>query len=388
MKLTTIIGKLLPKKIKVKLKRAIKSSIEVKDHPNERDGRLDLIEKGFANRINDVLDNNIFERIIESYNKAKLKQSESEDLYQVSNEWVSIYTHYMNEIIQALTTRSIDKVKSIYNNFFREYCSVGLHGLPVDMPKHYFSGDITDTYKTLFLNDFLHRLELWNTTIGKSFEINSLESPDIGNPYGMYVADKFIKTGSDYLHYYATMISRILRGNDRKIVLELGGGYGGMAFYLIRDNKDITYLDFDLPENLALTSFYLMSAFPDKRIALYGEVDLSSVTIKEYDIILMPNFEISKIKNDTIDLIFNSYSLAEMSREAVSNYIDNFNRIANKFIFHINHTRSTVIKSDDFNIDLNKFELLYRAPALWNLARNKEMDEFEYLFKNKHLTFK
>ena len=45
------------------------------------------------------------------------------------------------------------------------------------------------------------------------------------------------------------------------------------------------------------------------------------------------------------------------------------------------------MKADEFKVDLNKFELVYRAPALWNMARNIEMDEFEYLFKNKSLVF-
>ena len=76
-----------------------------------------------------------------------------------------------------------------------------------------------------------------------------------------------------------------------------------------------------------------------------------------------------------------------MSSEAVDNYLAHFNRLSNKFIFHINHTRDSVVKADEFKVDLNKFELVYRAPALWNMARNIEMDEFEYLFKNKSLVF-
>jgi hypothetical protein len=195
--------------------------------------KSDLVDDGFANRKNDVNDNIIFERIIESYNKAKNIQSKSASKYQVSNEWLPIYQNHMGEIILALSSNSIDKVKLIYNNFFREPCSVGLHGLPVDMFKHYFSGEINDEDKELFLNDFMHRYKLWNKTIGRSFKTDSLISPNIGNPYGYFIENTFIKAGSDYLHFYATIISRLVRGNDRKVVIELGGGYGGMAYYLI-----------------------------------------------------------------------------------------------------------------------------------------------------------
>ena len=44
-------------------------------------------------------------------------------------------------------------------------------------------------------------------------------------------------------------------------------------------------------------------------------------------------------------------------------------------------------ESDDFAFDFDKFELISRAPALWNMARNKDMDEYEYIYKSKHLSF-
>jgi putative sugar O-methyltransferase len=299
-----------------------------------------------------------------------------------------IYQSYMSDIMTALSTGSVEKVSTIYNNFFREPCSVGLHGLPVDMFQHFFVEQIDQLHKKKFLNDFLHRYRLWRSTIGHSAAVDTLKSPDIGNPYGFTVDNVFIRAGSDYLHYYASMIARLIRGGkQRKVVVELGGGFGGMPYYLVRDNSDITYVDFDLPENLALTAFYLLSAFPDKRVALYGEVDIETLNPCDYDVVLMPNFEIARMPDSSADLVFNSYSLAEMSSEAVDNYLGHFNRLSNKFIFHINHTRDSVVKADEFKVDLNKFELVYRAPALWNMARNIEMDEFEYLFKNKSLVF-
>ncbi len=390
-KLTRLLKRVINKNyssiIKEKIKGRIISSILAPDYMKEKRYRLELVEQGFENRKNDVIDDVIFERIIASYNKAKSIQLKSESIYQVSNEWLPIYESYMNEIIQALTSPSIDKVSSIYNNFFRESCSVGLHGLPVDMFKHYFEGKINLEDRKLFLDDFIHRIKIWETSLGHSFNIKQLDSPIIGNPYGYSIDDTFIKAGADYLHYYATMISRLVRGNGHKFVLELGAGYGGLPYYLIRDNSDITYLDFDLPENMALTAFYLLSAFPEKKIALYGEIDLITANLEEYDIVLMPNFEISKIQKDSIDLVFNSYSLAEMSLETIDNYLSHFNRIAKKFIFHVNHTKYSVVKADDFKIDLNKFELMYRAPALWNMVRKIDMDEFEYLYKNKQYTF-
>jgi len=95
--------------------------------------------------------------------------------------------------------------------------------------------------------------------MGASADPKSLDSPPIGNPYGYYVNGAFVRTGSDYLHYYATVIGRLVRGDTRAVVLELGGGYGGLAYYLVRDHE-LTWVDVDLPENMALAAFYLLSA--------------------------------------------------------------------------------------------------------------------------------
>ncbi len=370
------------------VRRRMLAAFFAKDYSNDPHFNPDLVQSGFADRRSNVSDKKIFERIIRSYNQAKEVQASASSIYQVGNEWLPIYQGYMGEIMNALSTGSVEKVSAIYNNFFREPCSVGLHGFPLDMFRNFFIDNIEQKNKRLFLNDFLHRYRLWCSTIGESASISSLKSPDVGNPYGLTIDNVFIRAGSDYLHYYASMIARLIRGGkQRKVVVELGGGFGGMPYYLVRDNSDITYYDFDLPENLALTAFYLLSVFPDKKIALYGEVDVGTLNPDDYDIVLMPNFEIARMQNGSADLVFNSYSLAEMSVEAVDNYLCHFNRMSNKFIFHINHTRDSVVKADQFKVDLNKFELVYRAPALWNMARNIEMDEFEYLFKNKSLVF-
>lgn len=345
------------------------------------------IENSFENREGNVESSQIFERIIAAYNKSKMIQQTSSAVYQVSNDWIPIYDQHMGQIMEALSQHDVPGLKKIYNNFFRHSCSVGLHGLPVDMFQHYFSGNVTAEYQKLYMDDLLHRIRLWLETMETSCPLTDLTSPNLGNPYGCQIDGVFIRAGSDYQHYYATIIGRLIRSPEHKAVLELGAGFGGMAYYLLRDNDNLTYIDVDLPENAALTSFYLLSAFPEKKIALYGEIDLASDDVNNYDAVILPNFALKQLKSGSVDLAFNSYSLAEMSRETINNYINEFNRVCNKFIFHVNHNKVSLVKADEFPIDKNKFELVFRAPALWNMARNAEMDEFEYLYKNKQMTF-
>ena len=70
-----------------------------------------------------------------------------------------------------------------------------------------------------------------------------------------------------------------------------------------------------------------------------------------------------------------------MSHEAIKNYISIINRVSNKYFFHLNHTKYSSMSADDFPVDFNKFKLVYRVPAKWNMAINFAMDEFEFLYQ-------
>lgn len=354
---------------------------------NDKNNDLNLVDRCFAPQMNDIkADPSKISRIISAYQKAIAVQAVSEDCFQIGNEWLPIYEKNMGSVMSALKDGNINVLQEIYDNFMRHPSSTGLHGMPADMHKCYFSGSISLKHKKWYLYDYLHRINLWKGLLGDSASLKQLESPMIGNPYGYYIDGHFIKVCSDYQHYYATCIDRMTSENpevERRVIVELGGGFGGMAYYLIRDSKNKVYVDIDLPENLALASFYLMHAFPEKKVFLFGEGELTEETFKDYDIILLPNFEVKKIPTCSTDLVFNSYSLAEMSESAISCYVDELSRSIKPagYFYHVNHTRESLVKADDFGIEKNCFTLLNKTPALWNAARNLLMDENEYLYK-------
>jgi putative sugar O-methyltransferase len=323
----------------------------------------------------------ILKRIISSYNKAKAIQRKCPAVYQVSNEWRLIYEMHLSGAIRALESSNVEELRRIYRHFYRDKCSTGLHGLPTDMQKHYFGGRIQRVYRRLYLNDAFHRLRLWETYLGSTHTLADLATPEVGNPYGHYVKGIFITCGSDYKHYYATRIARLVREVDHAVVLELGGGFGGMGYYLIRDNSALTYVDFDLPENMALTAYYLLSAFPREDILLFGESDLTTQSLRQYRMVVMPNFEIERLEAKSVDLAFNSYSLAEMSPETIHHYVGECDRTVKQYFLHINHNTHSELRADDFGVNPKHFQLLSKTPALWNAGKPWDWDEYEYLYR-------
>lgn len=361
---------------------AFKRYVELRGDSNYN---LALLEKGFKPQVVDSSDDTvILTRICNSYNKSKQVQKTENPVYSPSNEWVPIYEKPYREVMQALSSGDIEKLSVIYRNFWRNSTSAGLIGFPVDsMEKSYFSGGIWLPDKLLAMNDGVHRYNLWKNLTNNRYSPSALESPLIGNPFGYYFDGHFVKCGSDYLHYYASTIGGLMTSSaGAKAALELGGGYGGMGYYFMRDNQDATYVDVDLPENMALTAYYLLKSFPDREFLLYGEADLESVDIAAYSGVILPSFAIRQLPSKFADVVFNSYSLAEMSREAIDEYIAQMGRI-NKddgYFLHVNHNKNSVVTGDNFGIENYSYRLEYKRPALWNFAMNPAMDEIEYLY--------
>jgi len=340
------------------------------------------IKECFKDRIISTREEIIIERIIKAYRKAKQDQKGFAAPYQVGNEWLPIYERYMNSIIKALTAGDKQAVNSIYENFMREDCSVGLHGMPTNMANTYFGDKITKIAAQEYLYDALYRYKHWKEITANQYGLSDLKMPDYGNSYGYYVDNEYVRTGAEYLHYYATRIAELTsKEQGKKIVVELGGGYGGLGYFINKLIPEVTYVDFDLPENMALTSYFLMNSFPDKKILLYGEGECNEENLQKYDIIIMPNFEISKLPTAKANLVFNSYSLAEMSTETINTYIPELKRASKAYFFHVNHSQlSHSLKADEFGIDDENFKLISKQPALWNMGRDANMDEFEYLY--------
>ena len=175
-------------------------------------------------------------------------------------------------------------------------------------------------YKELFLIDALHRVDLWQRRTAARFPLADLATPDIGNPLGVVMDGVRIRTSSEDQHFYARKIIELTGSAETPVVAEVGGGFGGMAYFLLRDRPGLRYLDFDVPESIALASWYLLKAFPHLRATLYGEAALNAETMNRSDIILMPGFMAPQMPERSADVSFNSHVLSDMSDAAIHHY--------------------------------------------------------------------
>lgn len=323
----------------------------------------------------------ILKRIIAAYKKAKVTQKGAGEAFDVSNEWLSIYERNLGPVMNALLSENITEVRRMYQNFFRDPCSTGLVGLPIDIPNLLSGGAIEQKHREYILCDVLHRYDLWKKRTGNKYNVAVLSAPLVGNPYGYTIDGVFIRGGGDYQHYYAHAVSELAGSGEKRVVVELGGGFGGFAYYLVRDNPHLTYVDFDLPEATALASYYLMRSMPNIRIRLYGEVELTGDVLGAPGVVMMPSFEITNMPSKSVAVSFNSYSLAEMSPVTVHVLLDQIARVTSGYFLHVNHNRNAVLSADKFGVEERGFRLVSRELAGWTLGVNPQSDEYEYLYK-------
>ena len=363
------------------MSRAIEAGKErFADNPNFRP---DLVPSYFVPRPSpDLDDTEIIRRIVAAYQKAKIRQQTAGEAFNVSNEWRPIYEYHLGPVMKALAAGDVSEVQRMYQNFFRDPCSTGLVGLPIDIPNLFSGGRIKRRYCEYIMCDVLHRFELWRTRTENSYPVTALSAPVVGNPYGYSLDGVFVRAGGDYHHYYAHAIRSLLRSLNKRVVLELGGGFGGLAFYLLRDDPTATYVDFDLPETTALASYYLIKSLPGRQIMLFGEAEVSQMMLESPAIYLMPSFEIQNMPTKSGSVAFNSYSLAEMSPATVRVYLDEIARITSGYFLHVNHNRNAVLSADDFGVEKRGFTLLNRELAGWTLGINPDSDEYEYLYQS------
>jgi putative sugar O-methyltransferase len=332
------------------------------------DPRYDLqnVTNGFVSCIDEASDDTeLLERICTAYIRAMKQQEWAPETYKATDWWQQVRQRSLGPVTEALMTRDVDSLRKMYQNFFRDPCSSGLLGAPYGMSNAYFGGKIKDVYRSFYLSHVLYRLDYWMTQTNGRFALPDLASPRIGNPFGVSIEGTHIRVGSEYAHYCADRIDS-LTDSDTAVVAEIGGGFGGMAYYLLRDRARVKYLDFDIPESIALASYYLLKAFPRLKFLLYGESDLTKEAIARADVVLMPVFELAAMPTESVDVSFSSHAMSDISSEALVDYLNNIDRMTRGCFLYIGNSRASESISGLMSQRHDSFELTETRSSGWH----------------------
>ena len=336
-----------------------------------------------------TLDSHLASRIFESYKKMKSEQKKTLDLFKPSAMWQLHIDKDYKILKESVATNDLNKFMFFLSNFgnWKDYLGIENNVLIKEYSKNFF------LRKYLLNVVFGKQLELWKYFNNYKKDTSALNAPIHGNQIGAYIDNNFVVIGSFFNEIIASMLNNLICKLKRPVVSDLGGGYGKLAFYTLKEHKNFCFIDFDLPETLCLAAYYLMKTWPEKKTLLYGEEEYSQEKNSSYDLIFLPPFEITKLTNNSIDLFINKNSLGEMNPDAVNNYLKYICKSTNYF-FHMNHdiNRNTFqdgvkgLLGYEYPVDKKKFDLIFRYPTMEHSVYLGELDLdndiFMYLYKN------
>jgi hypothetical protein len=173
------------------------------------------------------------------------------------------------------------------------------------------------------------------------------EAPDLGG-FGFELDDELFNI--DTLKFYECLIAlkkgSVIEDFDasptRRIVWEIGAGWGGFAYQFKKLFPNTTYVIVDFPELFLFSATYLMTMFPDATARFYdrdapGQLDdLSGV-----DFLFWPHYALDALRLPKLDLTINMVSFQEMTTEQVSAYVAHAHELGSPYLYSLNRDRSS-----------------------------------------------
>lgn len=297
------------------------------------------------------------------YQTMKKDQLNATKIYLPGGEW-EVYLNKRKEFYKYLLSEDLVGAHKKLKDFWRNELG------PIVSNYAYYA-DLASNNKTkierftsLMSRDYV----IWRSLCPNE-NLDVLSVPNVGNPWGYAIDNKLIIPQAFRFHNHSKQISSILSDIEKPIWAEIGGGYGGTAFYYFKNiyEPKLTYINFDLPETLILSAYYLMCALPDKKIWLYnGQCSLNRENLSKYDIVLMPNYAIEYLEDNSIDLFLNAFSFSEMTSSILEKYISHLQRVTSGYFLHNNMDRKGIINRgyeripcSEYPIDARKLKQLY-----------------------------
>lgn len=153
-------------------------------------------------------------------------------------------------------------------------------------------------------------------------DIISINESDFGHPEKIFKVINGDKKSGIYLrnacHAYEIINSLMKNKTDKFNILEIGPGFGMLAYLLKKYFKNSTLILVDLPETLAICAWYLENVLHSCSFA-YLPAD-SEKPITDFDIVFI-NATYFEAGLFNYDLVINIDSFSEMTKEIASNYL-------------------------------------------------------------------
>jgi len=169
----------------------------------------------------------------------------------------------------------------------------------------------------------------------------SLAIPECFGLYGVRTGKHTIYLMTPSHAYAAWRMHELLNGEQNGCVCEIGGGYGGSAYYA-HQRSIRRYAIVDLPVINVLQGFFLIKTCGPNNVHLYGEKN------EERAIHVLPYWMMREMPEKCFDLTMSQESLPEIERKNAEEYIRDIARTTRKYFLSINQECGGSVGYKDF----------------------------------------
>lgn len=273
----------------------------------------------------------LVERLFAAYRAAKEAEASVDPVFHPDGGWKKVRDVAYAPLLEGLSRGDLERFHLFLANFGSWPSATG-----IEKSRLIHESSLDERKRRHFERRIMApMIQWWRVCGGGGRELSALDAPRVGNPCGVMVDDVLVTPGAVFGEIYGRMLAGFVDG-ERPVIGEVGGGYGRMIAFLSRYLGRFCYLDFDLPETLCLASYHSMKVFPEHRFLLYGEGELTADRLREYDFIMQPSFEITKLPDRSVDLFLNENSLGDMPGPAARLFVGEMCRTSNA-VWHRNH---------------------------------------------------
>jgi hypothetical protein len=346
------------------------------------------LERGLANRPDSMTEAEALPLMSELgafYRSMQTGQRGQPAVFQPAGEW-SVYIEARREFYLALSAGDGVETWRSLKDFWRNRLGaiVKQYALFESLAA---GAEARRRFVELMARDYV----IWRHLFGE--DPATLAIPPVGNPWGCHFDNVLIAPKALRYHALSTQIRHITSDVPRPVIAEIGAGYGGMAYYLLRGDQPVCYLDFDLPETLVLAAYYLRRTLPHRKVHLCARPEeLTPALLQACDVVLAPNWGIRSLPGRSVDLFLNTFSLSEMPMPAIAEYLQQIERTCRGYFLHNNMDRPGVINGGSeripcsrYPIPAGKFKLLSRRYDLFqDRHHGRDGDYRELLYQRIH----
>jgi hypothetical protein len=138
------------------------------------------------------------------------------------------------------------------------------------------------------------------------------------------------------------LLSQFRDPSDRTVVVEIGPGWGGFAYQFKTLFPGTCYVLVDLPELFLFSGVYLLSAFPEARVAFWNdEQPLEPRLLTDHDFVFVPHTSFIAMHTARLDLAINTVSFQEMTSDQVRGYVEGLADLGCPALYSLNRDRSS-----------------------------------------------